>query len=48
MNLKNKLIIGCAQTDEKYGLSKHKKFEEVLSNAIKSGERERERYLTTL
>ena len=37
MNLKNKLIIGCAQTDENYGLSKHKKFEEVLNNAIKSG-----------
>ena len=34
---KNKLIIGCAQTDENYGLSKHKKFEEVLNNAIKSG-----------
>ena len=26
MNLKNKLILGCAQSDEKYGLSRNKKF----------------------
>ncbi len=36
MNLKNKLILGCAQSDEKYGLSRNKKFEEVLECAIKS------------
>ena len=36
MNLKNKLILGCAQSDKKYGLSRNKKFEEVLECAIKS------------
>ena len=37
MSLNNKLILGCAQSDDKYGLSRNKKFEEVLQNAIKSG-----------
>ena len=37
MSLNKKLILGCAQSDDNYGLSRNKKFEEVLQNAIKSG-----------
>ena len=36
MSLNKKLILGCAQSDDNYGLSRNKKFEEVLQNAIKS------------
>ena len=33
----NKFIIGCAQSDENYGLDKTKKFSEVLDYSVKNG-----------
>ena len=35
MNLKNKLVLGCAQSDQNYGLSKQNKFLEVFELALK-------------
>ena len=35
MNLKNKLILGCAQSDKNYGLDKKNKFSEVFDIALK-------------
>ena len=36
MNLKDKLVIGCAQSDENYGLNKKNKFSEVFEHALKN------------
>ena len=36
MNI-NKIIIGFAQSDKKYGLSKNKKFDEVAKSLFKLG-----------
>ena len=35
MNLKNKIVLGCAQSDQNYGLNKKNKFNEVLDLALK-------------
>lgn len=35
MNLKNKIVLGCAQSDQNYGLNKKNKFNEVFDLALK-------------